>query len=344
MLHHGADVEQLTDEIVDRVGSLVKQATLPAADLRAVLGFLTKVALVVDQAFQDVYTLLIDLKYLSQDEATPDRIRDYQKQLDLVMSRSYYRDMEEICSRLGQLKEQFRRQIEPIVSNLPDREEWREVFWLVEDREGYILESVKRTMRELSKMLEGLYDVQALNRKAGQKADTIRLALSKLHALTNRILGLSGEIGLLELTATDRSSMTTGAVSVYCVGGIHMGDDIKARDIIGSAVGRGATATARDITVYTQELDQSGATISAPLRQALIEAREGIDKADIDAALKPMIIENFDKLTNELKKGDAKNSGVASGLWTMVYNVVKGIPTAVGALAALDKLRTLLGY
>ncbi len=123
-----------------------------------------------------------------------------------------------------------------------------------------------------------------------------------------------------------------------------MGDDIKARDIIGSAVGRGATATARDITVYTQELDQSGATISAPLRQALIEAREGIDKADIDAALKPMIIENFDKLTNELKKGDAKNSGVASGLWTMVYNVVKGIPTAVGALAALDKLRTLLGY
>ena len=344
MMSHNSDVEQLTDEIVDRVGSLIKQATLPAADLRTVLGFLAKVALVVDQAFQDVYTLLIDLKYLARDEATPDRIRNYQKQLDLVMARSHYRDMEEICSRLGQLKEQFRQQIEPIVSTLADRGEWREIFWLVEDREGYILESVKRTVRELSKMLEGLNDVEALNRKAGQKAENIRLALSKLHSLTNRIFGLSGEIGLLELTATDRSSMISGAVSVYSVGGIHMGDDIKARDIIGSAVGRGAKTTARDITVYTQELEQSGAAISAPLRQALVDAREGIDKADIDTALKPMIIENFDKLTNELKKGDAKNAVVASGLWAMVYNVMKGIPTAVGALAALDKLRTLLGY
>jgi hypothetical protein len=104
------------------------------------------------------------------------------------------------------------------------------------------------------------------------------------------------------------------------------------------------TQTIRDITIYKQDLDQSGTQIAAPVKAALVETRRQIEAADIDAALKPAIIDQFDKLTEELKKGEKKNAALASGLWNMVYNAVKFIPTAVGAVAALDKLRGLLGY
>ena len=111
-----------------------------------------------------------------------------------------------------------------------------------------------------------------------------------------------------------------------------------------TGVNAGGTQTIRDIIVYKKDLDQSGAVIGVPLKQALIETREGLEAAEIDAALKLLIIENFDKLTEELKKGDAKNPGVVSGLWTMVYSVVKNIPTAVSVYGALEKLKGMLGY
>jgi hypothetical protein len=52
----------------------------------------------------------------------------------------------------------------------------------------------------------------------------------------------------------------------------------------------------------------------------------------------------LDKLAAELKKGDQKNTGVLTGLWNMVYGAVKAVPAAVGAIAALDKLKDLLGF
>ena len=55
------------------------------------------------------------------------------------------------------------------------------------------------------------------------------------------------------------------------------------------------------------------------------------------------MIENFDKLTEELKKGDKKNAAAASGMWTMVYSVVKGIPAAVGTLAGSRQARDFAG-
>jgi len=99
------------------------------------------------------------------------------------------------------------------------------------------------------------------------------------------------------------------------------------------------TQTIRDITVYSQDLEQAGVSINAGVRSALIEARESIEKSGIDAAMKPMVIEQFDKLTEELKKGDKKNAGVVSGLWNMVYGVVKAVPTAVAAVTSLEKLK-----
>ncbi|QEL19359.1 hypothetical protein PX52LOC_06430 [Limnoglobus roseus] len=41
----------------------------------------------------------------------------------------------------------------------------------------------------------------------------------------------------------------------------------------------------RDITIYSQDLDQAGASINAALKTALLEARNAITKADIDPSI-----------------------------------------------------------
>lgn len=99
----------------------------------------------------------------------------------------------------------------------------------------------------------------------------------------------------------------------------------------------------RDITIYSQDLDQTGAAINAEVRSALVEARRSIEAAEIDPAMKPVIIEQFDKLTEELKKGDKKNSSIVSMLWNMVYGAVNAVPAAVTAATSLDKLKGLIG-
>ena len=82
------------------VGASATNRALSGADLRRVLSFLAKVAQVVDQAFQDVYSVLIELKYLSIRDLYTGRATELRKQLDMIQARSRYRDAEEICSRL----------------------------------------------------------------------------------------------------------------------------------------------------------------------------------------------------------------------------------------------------
>lgn len=104
------------------------------------------------------------------------------------------------------------------------------------------------------------------------------------------------------------------------------------------------TQTIRDVNVFSQDLDQAGATINAGLKSALVEARRSIEAAEIDPSLKPLIIEQFDKMAAELKKGDQKNVGLVTGLWNMVCGAVKAVPGAAAAVEALTKLKDAIGF
>ena len=114
----------------------------------------------------------------------------------------------------------------------------------------------------------------------------------------------------------------------------------------GNMTGVNATGTQiiRDITAYSQDLDQSGAAINSDLKNSLLAARSGLEASDIDAALKPHLMEQFDKMTEELKKGPAKNEAAAKGFWTMVYSVIKGVPGAAACVKAFETLKDMLGY
>lgn len=110
-----------------------------------------------------------------------------------------------------------------------------------------------------------------------------------------------------------------------------------------TGVNAGGTQTIRDITIYKQDLDQTGAVIAAPLKQALVEAREGLQKSDIDPAIRPLLIEQFDKLTEELKKGDKKNSSLIKTFWSMLYGAIQTLPDPGVCYTAFEKLKVILG-
>src|SRR5512132_219287 len=67
---------ELADDLQYLATTVVKRANLSAPDLGRVLGFVAKVSHVVEQAFQDVLPILIDIKYLIPEDIHLRRIRD----------------------------------------------------------------------------------------------------------------------------------------------------------------------------------------------------------------------------------------------------------------------------
>lgn len=188
---------------------------LPAPDIRRVLRFLSKVALVVDQALEDVLALALDIQYIRPHELTDDRRSGLQKELDLLISRSHYRDMEEICSRLGMLRAQYEQQIGPLLKGV-DTREWGNLFALVDEREGYVVYLVHQSTTSLRALLLQGSPVAALNAEARSVVTRLKASLVDLRRTTNDILGLSGTPGLMELTAlTPGSSDSESIVEVY---------------------------------------------------------------------------------------------------------------------------------
>lgn len=235
------------DKIVDQLRGAVASASLDPRmsddDLRDILAFLVKVTQVVDQTFQDVLTLAIEASYLSPQKTSYDRLERLQVELDLLTTRSHYRESLEICSRLKHLKEQFERHIRPAIAILPDADRWRELFWLIEEREGRIIAVVEQAAWQLRAELDQARGghIGQVNTVARQLVDTLRPLLSELRELTNRLLGLSGRQGFLELT-NDRSALRQAVNLVVRQGDYYMSGDIY-KTGIGIGVGRGAQAT-----------------------------------------------------------------------------------------------------
>ncbi|SFF08576.1 hypothetical protein [Nitrosomonas sp. Nm166] len=195
----------LTDlvEQIDRMIETVATAPgLDDAELRQILRFLTQVIQVVEQAFQDVLTLLIEIKYLENSDLGSTKMTELRKQIDLLTARSFYRDAAEICSRLKHLRQNFDQFVRPVINNLPQISGWGGVLGLIEEREGRIIMLIENTANHMSRMLDTVDGSTLMEAKAAasQNAEELRLLLSELHELNGKILGFSGKTGFLELT------------------------------------------------------------------------------------------------------------------------------------------------
>jgi len=195
-------LSELVNQLDRMVETISLSPTLKDSELRRVLSFISQVIQVVEQAFQDVLTLLIEIKYLDKiDLATP-KINELRMKVDLLTARSFYRDAAEICSRLKHLRENFDQFIRPVITNMPEVTGWQGVFSLIEDREGRIIMIIENTARQISQILNDVNEKTLAKAKstAGECAEQLRALLGELHILNGNILGFSGKTGFIELT------------------------------------------------------------------------------------------------------------------------------------------------
>lgn len=330
-------LDEIVLQLEEMVGASATNRALSGADLRRVLSFLAKVAQVVDQAFQDVYSVLIELKYLSIRDLYTGRATELRKQLDMIQARSRYRDAEEICSRLYHLKEQAEEQLRPLIDTTGSSERWWHVFSLIEEREGRIIMLVNSTVYRLSDLLTnvGEHNLGELNALASQEAEAIKRALGELRSLSNEILGLSGTDGLLELTA-DRRELENRANVLINRGIFNMSRDTYSA---GQAGAMGPNAHAHDIT-FQQIWQQSASKIDlaslgrelarlrAAMRAEASDPEHDIAIGEVAAAEKAAREGNGPIVLEHLRK---------AGGWAL------DIATTIGVGVATAALKTSLG-
>lgn len=240
------ELTKLAQQILLMTESATSDRHVAGRELRQLLRFITKMVQVVDQAFQNVYLTLTEIKLLRPTDLGTDAIMDIERDLELIFSRSWYRDTEEICSRLHHLTQLYHQQVAPIVSKLDQHETWQQVFYLIDEYEGRIIFLVRDSVQEIGQLLESLHteeDIRTISQRANQKRKAIHEVLQVLRDLQNQILGLSGADGFLEMTDSNRGDISQSihilidkvtqintAGGAYVAGDVSTGGDFVGRD------------------------------------------------------------------------------------------------------------------
>ena len=124
-----ANLQDLPAKLADDAGA-ASRSRLTASDVQRILRFFSRLSLVVDQALEDAHALAIDLSYVRAGEPTDNRNIDFQPEMDLSVFRNHYHEMEDICNRLGILRQQYEVQIRPLLRDVGTAE-WADLFNLI---------------------------------------------------------------------------------------------------------------------------------------------------------------------------------------------------------------------
>lgn len=329
------DLGNLADQLRRMTATAVGDTSIETPDLMDVILFIERVVQVVRQAFEDVYAVLLQVRFFdpSAGLTAPKRLRKIKHSLAMVTVRSRYRDAEEICSRLHHLGQEYDRTIGPIVSGTAASQEWPHIFYLLDEYEGRIINMVQAAVYDVQALLEreptesNLRESSAIAR---DRAEEIKAALSKLQELQTAILGSSGQEGLLELiTVSDRG----GLAAALTVGEIRVGDTYNTTGA--GAVGRGATASSFTINTWDRLENKDTAALAGELAALRAALKERATNPEHDLAVGEVGMAQV-----AAEKGDGptvmEHLGRA-GQWTF------GIATSIGTALAGAAIKTALG-
>lgn len=330
-------MEEKLQRIVAEIEDVAFDASrrLPPEVLAQVLAFLSKVSHVLEQAYRDVIPILIDIKYLDNQNLGPKRV-DIMKNIDLVSSTSHYRDAEEICSRLKTLKSTYLDGLAQYISP-GEKYQWSGLFGLIEEREGRIVQLINSQLFQIKDALArtSAEDLPAINRMASEQIVDVQKSLRELNDFTSKILGLSGSAGLLEMLRDPQVAPTaTRELSLMIDRRQIMGDQHNY-----STTGRqspiyGAGMQARDISntwsAPSIDLHKLAAEL-AELRTAM--KAEATGQTEQDVALGEIA-----KAEAAAKSGDQTKTVQAlksAGKWALSVAEKIGVGVAIAAMKPL---------
>jgi Effector-associated domain 11 len=233
--------------------AVIDSANIDVTDSRKVLRFISKLTQVINQAFNNIYPILIEVSLLRDSDLGSDKIQELRREVKLLTSRDYYRDVQLICGQLNELQGQYRDNIEPIINNFTanQKNEFKEVFYLIDQHEGYLIRIVNDMTYEIDQKLDNLnrtHSVDDLVSFASEQAQIFKQSINELNLLGNKILGVSGKEGLLELLSTDKLSDAKNVIhNITLANEIVMGD--KFSNISNATINNRSTVNNNPATV-----------------------------------------------------------------------------------------------
>jgi hypothetical protein len=332
-------VEAIVDQLEDMTNSATISQSISPEELRCVLQFISKVIHVIDGVYGDMFAILIDFKYLTDADIQVGRLTTLSKNLEMLKSKSHFRDVEEICSRLRHISEYYQQEVCPIlVRNGIDRSsEWSEVIDLIREYEGRIMDTMNSVLWKLDNMIRGGGPVQAsdINQFATVTADTIDRALDRLRDLRGQIMGMSGQPGLLELTGhpealADRVQLTINRRSIHVSGDVYSA---------GQAGAMGPNAHAEHMT-FQQIWNQQAGGIDLPALAADLATLRGALQREATAPEHFVALGQVAAAEMAASKADgptALSHLKDAGRWTL------DIATKIGVGVATVALKSALG-
>ena len=107
-------------------------------------------------------------------------------------------------------------------------------------------------------------------------------------------------------------------------------------DVVGSAIGEGATVIARDINVYKEYISRSHLDVA--LKVKLLQARAEVDALQLPQGDKEDVTDELGKLTEEVEK-EVPDANRIRRLWRHIEEVA---PTVAAVLQSAASLATIL--
>jgi hypothetical protein len=328
MRYEDYGLREITNQLGDMAAAAVADQSIDKAELRAVLRFLSKVTQVVEQAFQDVLALMIEFKYVTDEDLQSGRVHELAKDLELLEARSHYRDAEEICSKLHHLEEIYVERIKPITQHLSEDAAWWAVLSLLDEHEGRIILLVHQSVAEMRWALTAR-DVRKINLVAKTHAEPLRESLQTLHTMNSQILGLSGEAGYLELVEVTESDDRVRTFNFR--GEFNMGDRYEVSGQAG-AVGPGSHAHDMSFTQIGKQIEES---VDLPqLAEELSRLRQAM-KAEATEAQHDIAVSEIAKAEQAAEAKDSSKVAEflrSAGGWALDVASQIGVPLATAAL------------
>ncbi len=206
---------ELAEQLDGMAESAVADTRISDANLVPVLRFVGQVVILVQQAFDQVLASLIELSYLKAEDLREARRTELLSSIETILARSRYKDVEEICSRLHSLSDLYAQSVRAKLGSLADEAQWGEVFQLLHEHEGAIIHMVSGLVGNLHGQLTQAAeaDLPAIREQAAAAKEDLQRTLQQLWTLRNRIFGLSGEAGLLELLVIGQRSEAIAATA-----------------------------------------------------------------------------------------------------------------------------------
>ncbi|MDP9696686.1 UNVERIFIED_ORG: hypothetical protein J2X79_004269 [Arthrobacter globiformis] len=329
------ELDQLADDLIEMTADVVASEQVASPDLRTVLRFINNIVQIVDEAFQDVYSVLVDLSLLKYSDMNSQHIASMQSSVERLTSRSRYRDAKEICSRLHYLSEDFESTIGPIIDGTSSRDRWQQVFYLLEEHEGRIIRLVEFTVSQLRNLFSNspaMPDVLSIAELARLRAEEVGAALDKLQELRNQILGLSGKRGLMYLISA--KERTAGAAASLIIKEFRVGDTYKVR--AAGAVGPHASASNTNIhQMPQQQTNPDTVALARELELLRVELQAHARMAD-----QSLVTGEVAAAQIEAEKGDhaaALGHLARAGKWAL------DTATSIGATIAAAAIKTAMG-